>query len=388
MSGSLRLSLDALVDQPWALLRSTFQQIVDTATTTEATTQAATRQPASARRQGVISVIPIHGVIEHRASLIGELLGGTSVESVRAAIDAAVDDPDVAAVVLDVDSPGGGVIGVTELAAEIREARERLPIVAVANGTAASAAYWLASQADRVYAIPSGQVGSIGIFAVHMDMTEALAKEGVKPTIISAGEHKTDALDGAPLTDEGRADMQRRVDANYERFLGDVAMGRNVSVETVRDDYGQGRVFGADEALEAGLIDFVGTLDTAIRQLARDVAPRAAIRGEREDPGEALPFSIRVQDQATDMAALVAHARVRADLRAREGRAPFSADIAAALRSIRDDALSLTDLLSADPAGPATPAVDPPAVAPPASSHERIGSTTWRHIPDDHASEP
>lgn len=363
MAMSGRLPFEAITEQPWALLRSTLQHVVEVASS-DTPIQAASRAPLQTTRAGVISVVPIHGVIEHRPSFIGELLGGTSVQGIRASLQAAIADPDVMAIVLDVDSPGGGVTGITELASEIRKARETKPIVAVANGTAASAAYWLAAQAERVYATPSGQVGSIGVYAVHIDISKALDAEGVKPTIISAGDHKTEGNEFEPLSDDAQAHLKSLVDATYDRFVGDVAKGRGTTAAEVTAGYGAGRVLDASRALEAGLVDEVGTLEDAIRQVARSIRSTSAIRGEREDATETLPFSQRVHDQASDMAALVAHAKVRADLRAREGRPSFSSDIEAELRSIRADALELTALLSVDPApASATPAVDPPPVA-------------------------
>jgi signal peptide peptidase SppA len=374
MSASLPADL---TEQPWALLRSTLQTIIDQGSMP---LFAGSRQEPQARRQGMITVLPIRGAIEHRASILGDLLGGTSVEAIRSQLSEAVDDPDVAAIVLDVDSPGGAVMGMTELAGEIREAREAKPIIAVANGTAASAAYWLASQADRVYATPSGQVGSIGIYAVHQDVSGALEAEGVKVSIIAAGEHKLDGHPLQPLTDDARAQMQHRVDAYYDQFVGDVAKGRRVSTETVLEDYGAGRTFGADEAQEAGLVDEVGTLADAVRQVARNVRS-SGLRAEQEQPEERLPFSTRVQHQASDLAALVAHAKVRADLRARESRPAFSSDIEASLRSIHDDALALAALLPADPVEepeatppadePPEPVAPPPAPRPPRRFNDR-----------------
>src|SRR5690606_37146136 len=137
-------------------------------------------------RRGSIAVVPVRGMIEHRSSFFSEFLGGASIEALRAALRAALADPEVAAIVLDIDSPGGTVAGITELAAELRAARSVKPIYAVANTLAASAAYWLASQATEVVATPSATVGSIGVLVVHLDQSRALDQAGITPTIIAA----------------------------------------------------------------------------------------------------------------------------------------------------------------------------------------------------------
>ena len=377
MSASTRLPAEVITGQPWALLRSTLDIAVH-AITTESPLAVTPTEAVEPRRQGAIAVLPIHGVIEHRPSLFGALMGGTSVEAIAADLEDAMADPDISAIVLDVDSPGGGVTGITELAGAIRSARERKPIVAVATGTAASAAYWLATQASSLYATPSGSVGSVGVYAVHQDISGALESEGISTTVISAGEHKTEGNELEPLSDDARAQMQRRVDAHYASFIGDVAKGRRTTKATVRDDYGQGRTFLAAEALEAGMVDHVGTLSDAIRQTARDM--RSGARAEQEADDERTPFSTRVHAMTTDLGALVAHAQVRAELRDREHRPAFSHDIEASLRSIRDDALALADLLPDEPEqdppdepAPATPPADePPAVATPPPPRPRF----------------
>ncbi len=355
------LTLDGLAEVPWALERAVLSQLVTAAQRGEVITAAA-RQPAPQRNAGAVAVIPIHGVIEHRSSFLLELFGGTSIEDIRGMLRAVVADPQVSSIVLDIDSPGGGVAGVQELAAEIRNARGQKRIVAVANTTAASAAYWLASQADHVLVTPSGQVGSIGVYAVHFDASRAYDAMGVTPTIISAGERKADGNEFEPLTDEARTEMQARVDTVYAQFVNDVAKGRRVSAAKVESDYGQGAVLLAGAALSAGLVDGVGTLDDALRLANRPAAPQRA-EDEGPHPDEVdLPFRSRLDRTAEEMAALVEHAKVRAALRAKEGRRAFSDHQEAALRSIRE---SLDALLAADepPAADAPPVatVDPPA---------------------------
>lgn len=346
----------SVVEQPWALLRSTLQQVADSLSDGTVLSAAAPPQPERERRSGAVAVIAIHGMIEHRSSVLGDIFGGSSIESIRASFRAAMAAPDVSAVVLDVDSPGGSTFGVTELAQEIRAARGQKPIVAIANTTAASAAYWLAAQADELYVSPSGVVGSVGIYALHEDHSEELANAGIRVSIVAAGERKAKETPFAPLDDEARASLQEMVDANFDQFVADVAAGRGVKASAVREGFGNGGVVLARDALSEGMADGVATLDTVIRQVARATRATRAIhaadgtpepRAEQDEPDDTLPFRVRVQYLATDASSLVAHARTRAALRAKEGRPPFHPTVLEALRSSRDDIDAL--LASVDP---------------------------------------
>jgi len=357
-------TLDGLASAPWALERAVLAELVQYAQRGEPV--AAMPRPAAPQRSaGAAAIIPIHGMIERRASFMLDILGGTSIEDIRASLRAAVASPQVTAIILDVDSPGGGVAGVTELAAEIRAARAQKRVVSVVDTTAASAGYWLASQADHILVTPSGQVGSIGIYAIHLDISRALDAQGVTPTIISAGERKTDGNEFEPLSDEARAEMQRRADSFYAQFIGDVAKGRGIPAATVRSDYGNGGVLLAREALAAKMVDGIGTLDDALRLAARLPASQRAEDGTPDQSEVELPFRARLELASEELEHLVEHATIRSNLRAREGRPAFSEPTEASLRSIRD---GLNALLPDEPAevAPAKPADQPPAVVVPA----------------------
>lgn len=379
---ALNPSLEALQDEVWALQPAVLRQVRAFLAGDTSVRAALTRTPTQPRTQGIVSIIPIQGMIERRSSLLSELFGGTSVESVRQSLRAALADPEVRGIILNVDSPGGGVAGITELAEEIRAARGVKPIVAVVDTVGASAAYWLASQASQVLVTRSGQVGSIGIFGIHMDVSGALAKEGVTATIISAGEHKVDESEYVPLTEEARAAIQARTDTFYAQFVGDVAKGRGIPTDKVKADYGQGAVLLADAALRAGMVDGIGTIDTALRdvgRLARRLGADADVV-ELEASDEPHPFRERVAALQAEALSLAEHARVRADLRSKEGRAPFSDPILASLRSTRD---AIAALLPVEPA-PAPPAVEPPPVKPvtPAATKRPLSQDEWLRFLD------
>lgn len=227
---------------------------------------------------GALQILPLVGVLSQRAGMIGMSSSpGTSVDQFGRRFQAAVDDPRIGAIVIDVDSPGGEVYGTPELGERIRAARGKKPIVAVANSLSASAAYWLAAQADELVVTPGGEVGSIGVWAAHTEFSEMDAAAGVKTTIVRAGEFKYELNEYEPLSDEAKAHLQERIDDYYAMFLTAVAKGRGVPVSKVRGEYGKGRVLGAHEAVRLGMADRVDTLDNTLRRVAaRTRAPAGA----------------------------------------------------------------------------------------------------------------
>lgn len=223
--------------------------------------------PPMAPEEKCVAVLPLFGTIFPRANLFTDVSGATSTEMFCKRFCELVEDPNVAAIVIDVDSPGGQVPGVEELSDEIFEARGIKPVVVVANYLMASAAYWIGSAADKIVVSPSASVGSIGVYMMHEDVSKALEMEGVKVSLISAGKYKVEGNGYEPLSDETRAALQERVDGVYAKFTGAVARNRGVSVETVMGGFGQGRCVNADEAVAQGMADEVGTLEDVIEDL-------------------------------------------------------------------------------------------------------------------------
>lgn len=246
---------------------------------------AARRSMAERAGQGVIAVLPVYGILTQRGNMVNNVSGpgGTSTGALMQAFKDAASNPAVGAIVLDVDSPGGSVYGISELADAIYQARGSKPIVAVANSVMASAAYWVGSAADEIVITPSGEAGSIGVFTEHTDSSKADEAKGVKKTIVYAGKYKAEGA-GA-LTGEALQALQERVDTYYDSMVKDVARGRNVTQKAVREGFGQGRTFGAARAVKEGLADRVGTLDQVLGELmqrgrgpgARAEAPVAPI---------------------------------------------------------------------------------------------------------------
>lgn len=287
-------------EQPWAIRRERLLVITDllrlrasgghlSEEDVAARIGAGPARRETERQAGAVAVIPVYGVITQRADLMTEMSGGTSTERLARDFRAALADSSVRAVLLDVSSPGGGVYGVAELADEIRAARGKgKPIVAIANAMAASAAYWIASAADELVVIPSGEVGSIGVYAAHQDVSEHLAAEGIKVSLLSAGEGKTDGNPFEPLSERARADIQARIDDYYGMFVRSVAKGRGVASEVIRSKW-KARVVGAAEAVELGMADRVDTFDATLRRL---LGRGAASVGKDKAEGGAVEVSV------------------------------------------------------------------------------------------------
>jgi capsid assembly protease len=227
----------------------------------------AAERPVS-RSPGSIAILPLFGAITHRANMFSEASGGTSTQGFGKALAQVVSDPNVTAVIIEADTPGGGVSGLPELADQIYKARGSKPIIGVSNTRALSAGYWLLSQCDEIVMAPVSEVGSIGVFLWHENWAENYKMEGIQPDIIRYGEHKAEANDWEPLTDEARAYLQSQVNEVGEMFTRAVARGRGVSPDRVRNEYGQGRSVMAKDAVRLGMADRVATMDDTILRVA------------------------------------------------------------------------------------------------------------------------
>jgi signal peptide peptidase SppA len=222
-----------------------------------------------------IALVGIYGGLTPRGSWYGSSLSGIATSVTRAA-----DDADIAGIIADVDSPGGTVSGTAEAGAAFAYAATRKPVIAVVNTLAASAAYWIASQASELVISPSGDVGSIGAMVMHQDVSGWLEQIGLKMTLIRSEQSpmKNEAHPFAPLSDDARSFLQSRANAAGADFIKAVAAGRKVSQAKVREDFGQGRVFGAKEAIARGMADRVATLDQVIAGMVAGIPARAAAR--------------------------------------------------------------------------------------------------------------
>jgi len=225
-----------------------------------------------------VALFQLDGVISKRMNLFTKISGGVSTDLVARDLGAALEDRDVSAIVLAIDSPGGGVDGTPELAEQIYRGRDKKPILAFSDGMIASAAYWIGSAAHKVL-ISSDVVmaGSIGVVTKHIDTSEKEKKAGIAITEITAGTYKRIASQHAPLTEAGRANIQEQLDHIYSVFVDAVATHRGVETGEVLERMADGRIFTGQQAIEAGLVDGVSTLAEAIdeaRAMARNPQTR------------------------------------------------------------------------------------------------------------------
>lgn len=267
-----RLEAMAGVVARWANDRSASAEVMAQVRADAAAIEAR-RGEASRAGNGAIAVLPFYGVSVQRTSAIDDVSGSglMSIQKFTQAFRAVMADDSIGGVLIDIDSPGGSVYGVQELANEIYQARGKKNVVAIANSLAASAAYWIGSAAAEFYATPGGEAGSIGVFAAHQDISKALEAEGVTTTLVSAGKYKVEGNPYGPLDDEARAYMQSRIDTYYSAFTRSVARNRGTDVETVRNGMGQGRVMGAADAKSAGMVDDVLTFDQVLSRMAKTI---------------------------------------------------------------------------------------------------------------------
>jgi signal peptide peptidase SppA len=226
-------------------------------------------------------------------------------------------DKDIKTIVVMLNSPGGSVTGTMEAADALYAARETKRVVALVDPLCASAAYWIASQATEISAVPSANVGSIGVYMTHVDCSAMNEQMGLKVTYIFAGERKIDGNADEPLTDEARANFQAGCDEIYADFLAAVARGRGQAAAQVRS-YGDGRVFSAREAKKLGLIDRVETADDAARRLGLVAQPQEeARRAEIETPDIAAEAAATEQQPTPEPAGASPDAAADLDRRRR-----------------------------------------------------------------------
>ncbi|MCO6361622.1 S49 family peptidase [Paracoccus sp. 08] len=243
-----------------------------------------------------IAVIEIAGTLVHRGAWIGQSSGLTSYEGIAAQLQAAIADPAIRGIALDIDSFGGEVAGAFDLADRIRAARQVKPVHAFVADHALSAAYALASQADRIILPRTGAVGSIGVVAMHSDMSGALDQKGIAVTLIHAGARKVDANPYQPLPEAVRARIAGELEDLRQLFAETVAEGRGRRLDTLRALGTEAAVFRGEAAVFAGLADEVADPVTAFRAFA--AAPRGTSTLKSNPKGKGPMMTTAPEDDA------------------------------------------------------------------------------------------
>jgi signal peptide peptidase SppA len=225
---------------------------------------------------GRIAVVSVTGTLVSRSGYLDAASGMLSYADISDAVCDAMDDAAVHGVVFDLDSPGGEVGGLFDLIEAIRAAKAESgkPLWAVANEGALSAAYALASIADRIYITRTGEVGSVGVVAVHIDESAADLQAGLAWTYMFAGATKVDGNPHQPLSGRARAVIQADVDELYAELCALVATNRQMSVQTVRGT--EAAVYRGEAAVRVGFADRIGTLDQAIAEMTASLETPSA----------------------------------------------------------------------------------------------------------------
>lgn len=220
-----------------------------------------------------VGIVTIDGPIIRKPDLIAQILfGATDTDEIIAAVNEAGARPDVKAVFLDIDSPGGGVNGTPELAQAVADVAKAKYVYAFSAGLMCSGAYWVASQCDAIYVTPSARVGSIGVILPVIDTSESLRNDGIKVEVFAAGKYKSAGTPGVPLTDEQRAWLQAGVEEIAADFHAAVlARGRKIPAEAM-----EGQAFSARNAMRFNLAGMTKSRAEALRTLRERHVPGAA----------------------------------------------------------------------------------------------------------------
>ena len=334
------------------------------------------------------AVVDVVGALSNRYTFENFCAGILSYEQIATEFRAAMADPDVHSIVLDIDSPGGEATGMFRLAHLIREARKTKRVVAYVDDMAASAGYGIASAADEIVVSPTSIVGSIGVVLVHLDRSAELEKKGVKPTLIHAGAHKVDGNPFGPLSDSVKADLQAEVLAFYEQFVATVAAGRTkLSADAIKGT--EARTFIGEEAIKRGLADRVASIDEVIGDLRVKNALRArgqtgALKMDKTNPApdattQGGTFTQADLDRARaegkaegeKAGATAERERVSAIMNSDEGKANPAAALTLALDPAGLPSATAINTLKALGPAPA-PAASKPETKPTASLEERM----------------
>ena len=231
----------------------------------------AKRAGINIQKFGAVAVIGLNGPMVKNESFLTKYYGFASTISTQRAIESAVADDEISTIVMMIESPGGSVAGLPELGAAVAKAASVKRVIAQVSDMAASAAYYVASQATEIRANEMAMIGSIGTRLMMYDTSKAYEAAGVKAIPIDTGEYKSAGADGTVITDNQIADFQRIVDAYFEDFVSKVASGRGMQESQILK-VADGRMYFAAEALSLGLIDRVATMDQTLSELKQERA--------------------------------------------------------------------------------------------------------------------
>ena len=215
------------------------------------------------------AIIPLYGPITARSDLFSFFFGGTSLSDLAKDFQVALGDDQVKAILFDIDSPGGVALGPSEMADAIFKARGKKPIWSYVGRNCSSAAYWIASATEKIIANPSALLGSIGVVTT-IPVQEQPDSEGYKNIEIVSSNAKQKRPD--PRTEEGMSEIKRELNDLESQFIEAIAHYRNVTVNTVKNDFGQGGVLIGKNAVASGMADSLGNYEEVLAELNQKIS--------------------------------------------------------------------------------------------------------------------
>nr|WP_250208942.1 S49 family peptidase [Morganella morganii] len=215
-----------------------------------------------------IAIIPVYGTLVQKLGTLRPYSGMTGYDGIRRVFLTAVNDPEVKGICLDIDSPGGEVAGCFDLVDLIYAERGKKPIHAILSENAFSAAYAIASAADKIYVPRTGGVGSVGVIVIHCDWSQHIKDDGLKVSIFTYGNRKAESNPYVALSDEAKAAIQHDVDEMGRLFVSTVSRNRGLSETVIRNT--QAACYLAAEGVQMGLADVVASPDVAFQELMKE----------------------------------------------------------------------------------------------------------------------
>ena len=259
-----------ITGDPWAITETALHTILEVAARENEAPEAVAaklgrqlQNSYNATERDGVAIIPVTGPLFRYANIFTAISGASSYELIARDFMSALENPQITSIILDIDSPGGEVNGVSELASMIFEARGTKPVIAYASGDAASGAYWIASAADEIVVSETSALGSIGVVGIYRGKS---AKESAETVEIVSSQSPHKRLD--PMSDDGRAKLQTRIDAMADVFVSTIARNRSVTPDHVLEHYGGGDVMIGANGVNAGLADRIGSLERLITELS------------------------------------------------------------------------------------------------------------------------
>jgi signal peptide peptidase SppA len=291
-----------LLKQPWLIQPAAFQAMAAASRLFPNGCSELTAGPNSPLLcvEDGIGIVALNGPMMRRPDVFSQILfGATDTEELLEALEEALERPDIEAVLLDIDSPGGSVTGTPELAQAVADTCKEKPVYAFSSGLMCSAAYWVASQAQAIYVTPSARVGSIGVVQPVVDQSEALRSQGIKVEVFSVGKFKGMCTPGVPLTEDQRLMIQSNIEEVARDFHAAVlSRGRKIPAEAM-----EGQDFSGKQAQKFNLAGVVRDRSEALRRLRSYHA--SSIKGCLRVDTKTFAMSKPIEDQLSEAVARV-----------------------------------------------------------------------------------